>query len=176
VFVADAGNRIIWRYDHSGNVKGRIGEKNAERRIPGFIVPSPFFDVKVARDGLLRVTNTGRHQVELYTPEGDLELSWGRPGAAIENFCGCCNPIATAPHKDGRLVTLEKGIPRVKVYTAKGVFESVVAGPESFAENAKVCGPNDCTLGGLVAAVDAKGRIYILDLVVGNIRVMEEKV
>lgn len=175
VFIADAGNRIVWRCDHFGKVKGRIGEKDAGRKVPGFIVPSPFFDVEVAADGLLRVTNTGRHRVEIYTPEGDLELVWGKPGAAIENFCGCCNPIATVPLKDGRLVTLEKGIPRVKVYTARGEFESVVSGAECFSENAKVCGPNDCTLGGLDGAVDAKGQIYILDLFVGDIRVMEEK-
>jgi hypothetical protein len=71
------------------------------------------------------------------------------------------------------VVTFEKGIPRVKVYTADGVFESVVAGAESFAANAKVCGPNDCTLGGLDGVADVKGRIYILDLVAGVTRVME---
>jgi hypothetical protein len=175
VFVADAGTRIVLRYDPAGKIKGRIGEKNGNRKTSGFIVPSPFFDVQVAPDGLLRITNTGRHQVELYTPDGDLELAWGKPGAAIGNFCGCCNPIATVPLKDGRTVTLEKGIPRVKVYNPRGEFESVVAGAESFPENEKVCGPNDCGLGGLDGAVDAQGRIYILDLVVGSVRIMEEK-
>jgi len=153
----------------------RIGEKNKERNIPGFIVPSPFFAVTLAKDGLLRVTNPGRHRVEVYTFDGDFEQAWGKPGAAIENFCGCCNPIHLAMLADGRAVTLEKGIPRVKVYTADGTFESVVAGAELFAENTKVCGPNDCTVGGLAAAVDADGRIYILDFVANNVRVMERK-
>jgi hypothetical protein len=173
VFVADAGNRVVWRYDRAGGVKGRIGEKNKDRNIPGFIVPSPFFDVKTAPDGLLRVTNPGRHRVEAYTPDGDLEFAWGKPGAAIENFCGCCNPVNLAPLGAGRMVTFEKGIPRVKVYDAEGSFESVVAGTESFTENAKVCGPSDCTLGGLAGAVDARGRIHILDFVAGEVRVME---
>ena len=175
VFVADAGNRVVLRYDRSGRLKGRIGEKNEARNIPGLIVPSPFFDLELARDGLLLVSNPGRHRVEAYTFEGDLELAWGTAGWAIENFCGCCNPIATVPLRDGRIVTLEKGIPRVKVYSARGVFESVVAGAESFPENERVCGPNDCTLGGLDGAVDAKGRIYVLDLVAGSVRIMEEK-
>jgi hypothetical protein len=175
VFVADAGSREVLHYDPAGKLKGKIGEKNEQQKSPGFIVPSPFFDVEIAPDGLLRVTNPGRHQVEVYTFDGDLEFSWGKPGAAIENFCGCCNPIATIPLKDGRTVTLEKGIPRVKVYSQQGVFESVVAGAESFQENAKVCGPNDCTLGGLDGAVDAGGRVYILDLVARNVRIMEEK-
>jgi len=175
VFVADAGDRVVLRYDRSGKLKGRIGEKNQAMKTPGFIVPSPFFDVQIAPDGLLRVTNPGRHRVEAYTFDGDLEFAWGNPGAAIQNFCGCCNPIKLALLADGRVVTYEKGIPRVKVYSATGVFESVVAGAESFLENAKVCGPNDCTLGGLAGAVDSKGRIYILDLVAADVRVMERK-
>jgi hypothetical protein len=173
VFVADAGNRAVLRYDRSGHLKGRIGEKDQARNIPGLIVPSPFLDVEIARDGLLRVSNPGRHRVEVYTFEGDLELAWGTAGWAVENFCGCCNPINLALLPNGRVVTFEKGIPRVKVYTADGFFESVVAGAESFAANAKVCGPNDCTLGGLDGVADAKGRIYILDLVAGVTRVME---
>jgi hypothetical protein len=175
LFVADAGQRVLLRYDRSGKLTKRIGEKDKERNIPGFIVPSPFFAVALAKDGLLRVTNPGRHRVEIYTVDGDLEQAWGKPGAAMENFCGCCNPIHLAMLPDGRVVTLEKGIPRVKVYAADGTFESVVAGAESFAENARVCGPDDCTVGGLAGAVDEKGRIYILDLVANNVRVMERK-
>lgn len=175
LFVADAGQRMILRYDRSGKLIGRIGERNKERNIPGFIVPSPFFAVKLSADGLLRVTNPGRHRVEVYTADGDFEQSWGKAGAAIEHFCGCCNPTNLALLDDGRVVTFEKGIPRVKVHGANGAFEAVVAGAESFAENAKVCGPNDCTLGGLDGVADVMGRIYVLDFVANNVRVMEAK-
>lgn len=176
VFAADAGNRVLLRYDKSGKLVRRIGEKDKDRNIPGFIVPSPFFDVEIARDGLLRVTNPGRHRVELYTLDGDLEGSWGTTSMGINGFCGCCNPINLALLPDGRYVTCEKGLPRVKVYSATGEFESVVAGVETFAANAKACGPSDCTAGGLDAVVDAQGRIYILDFVTGDVRVMQRKV
>jgi hypothetical protein len=146
--------------------------------LTGLVVPSPYLDVVLARDGLLRVNNTGRHRVEAYTLSGDLESAWGKPSNAIEGFCGCCNPIGVAMLPDGRYVTCEKGLPRVKVYSPEGVFESVVAGPESFAENAK-SGINktraDCMLGGLNAAVDSQQRIYILDLVVNDVHVMKRK-
>ncbi len=178
VFAADAGNRVVLRYDKSGKLAGRIGEKSKERNIPGLIMPSPYLDVKLGRDGLLRVNNTGRHRMEAYTASGDLEFSWGKPSAAIEGFCGCCNPIGLALLPDGRYVTCEKGLPRVKVYSPEGVFESVVAGPESFPENAKatfVKGTEDCRLGGLDAAVDSQQRIYILDLVTNGVRVMKHK-
>jgi hypothetical protein len=175
VFVADAGNRVVLRYDKSGKLLHRLGEKDKERNIPGFIIPSPFFDVEIARDGLLRVSNPGRHRVELYTADGDFEGAWGTVSMGITGFCGCCNPINLALLPDGRFVTCEKGLPRVKVYSATGEFESVVAGVESFVENGKACGPADCTAGGLDAAVDAQGRIYILDLVTGDVRVMKPK-
>jgi len=176
IFAADSGNRVILHYDKSGELLGRIGEKNKERNLPGFIVPSPYLDVEIARDGLLRVNNPGRHHVEAYTLDGDFEGAWGKPTAAIDGFCGCCNPIGLALLPDGRFVTCEKGLPRVKVYSAEGAFESVVAGTESFPENAKACsGLNDCVHGGLDAAVDLQGRIYILDLVAGGIRVMKRK-
>ncbi|MCX6928810.1 MAG: hypothetical protein NT154_37200 [Verrucomicrobia bacterium] len=178
VFAADAGNRVVLRYDKSGKLVGRIGERNKERNIPGLIVPSPYLDVVLGRDGLLRVNNTGRHRVEAYTTSGDLEFAWGKPSAGIEGFCGCCNPIGLALLPDGRYVTCEKGLPRVKVYSHEGAFESVVAGTETFPENAKatfVKGTEDCRLGGLSGAVDSQQRIYILDLVANDVRVMKRK-
>jgi len=45
LFVADSGGRVVLRYDRSGKLAGRIGEKNKERNVPGLIVPSPYLDV-----------------------------------------------------------------------------------------------------------------------------------
>ena len=176
VFAADAGKLVVLRYDRNGKIVGRIGRKDAERTVPGFIVPSPFLDVVIHRDGLLRVNNPGRHRVEAYTFDGELEGAWGKPSAAIEGFCGCCNPIALATLADGRIVTCEKGIPRVKIFSAAGEFESVVAGAESFPENAHACTDlNDCIHGGIDAAADSDGHIYILDIVAHDVRVMKRK-
>jgi len=178
LFAADSGNRIILRYDLSGKLISRLGEKNKERNVPGFIVPSPYLDVEIARDGLLRVNNPGRHRVEVYTTEGDFELAWGNASMGITGFCGCCNPINLALLPDGRYVTCEKGLPRVKIYSERGEFESVVAGAESFPENARACaskGLGDCTQGGLDVVADSRGRIYILDFVTSEVRVMQRK-
>jgi len=176
VFAADSGNRVVLRYDRSGKLVSRIGEKNRERGVPGFILPSPYLDVEVARDGLLRVNNTGRHRVEAYTVSGDFEGAWGKPAMGVDGFCGCCNPIGLTLLPEGGFVTCEKGLPRVKIYSEQGEFESVVAGPESFPENARVCSHlNDFTRGGMDAAADSEGRIYILDFVAGDIRVMKRK-
>ncbi|MGA2176554.1 MAG: hypothetical protein ABSH38_16380 [Verrucomicrobiota bacterium] len=176
VFAADAVKLVVLRYDRAGKIVGRIGHKDADRNVPGLIVPSPFLDVIIHRDGLLRVNNPGRHRIEAYTFDGDLEGAWGKPAAAIEGFCGCCNPIGLTALADGRIVTCEKGLPRVKIYSATGEFESVVAGTESFPENAHACTDlNDCIHGGIDAAADADGRIYVLDIVTSDVRVMKRK-
>ena len=176
LFAADSGHRVILRYDLAGKLLGRIGARNTELQAPGLIVPSPFLDVKLHPDGLLRVNNPGRHRFEAYTVDGAFEGAWGTPSAAIRGFCGCCNPIGLAVLPDGRTVTCEKGLARVKVFGADGEFESVVAGPEAFPANVKACAnPADCTKGGLDAAVDAQGCIHILDRVTAEIRVFQPK-
>lgn len=176
LFAADSGNRVILRYDRNGKLLKRIGAKDPARNVPGFIVPSPNLTVKLHPDGLLRVGNPGRHRIEAYTVDGDFEGSWGVASAAISGFCGCCNPIGIAVLSDGRMVTCEKGLPRVKVLGPDGALESVVAGPESFAANIKACSdPNDCRRGGLDAAVDAQGHIHVLDRVTGEIRAFKPK-
>jgi hypothetical protein len=174
VFVADAAHRVVLHYDLEGNLIDHIGEKDPERDIPGFIIPSPYFDVAVARDGLLRVSNPGRNRIELYTLDGDLELWWGENGIAIERFCGCCNPVNFAMLDDGSYVTAEKGLIRVKVYDPDGTFRGVVAGPDELVvggasrvfENA-----DDAESSGFDVAVDTEGRIYILDTIENQVRV-----
>jgi hypothetical protein len=176
LWVADSGQRIVWHCDRAGKLLGRIGGREPERNIPGFSVPSPFLDVRLHPDGLLRINNPGRHRVEAYTAGGDLELAWGRPSAGIAGFCGCCNPIALALLPGGRTVTCEKGLPRVKVYGADGTLESVVAGTESFSENhRKAAAADGSARAGLDVAVDSQARIHILDRATGEVRVMRLK-
>ena len=164
VFAADAGNRVVLRYGPDGQIVGRIGAKDPDRNIPGLQVPSPHLDVAIGADGLLRVTNPGRREVEAYTFDGDLELSWGTSSVGIEGFCGCCNPTDIAVLPDGGIVTSEKGLPRVKVYDATGKLLAVVAPPEAFDEGAE----------GLDLATDAGGRIYVLDPRAAAVRVYEK--
>ncbi|MHC4752788.1 MAG: NHL repeat-containing protein, partial [Planctomycetota bacterium] len=174
VFVADAGNRIVVHYDITGTVINRIGKKDSRRNIPGFVIPSPYFDLAVPRDGLLRVVNPGRRRIEAYTFDGDLEFWWGEASAAIEGFCGCCNPVNIAVLPDDGFVTCEKGLVRVKVYDSEGEFLGVVAGPSQLARDGeyRVCDlPEECQAGGFDVAVDASGRIFVLDTINNVVRI-----
>ncbi len=174
-FIADSGNRVVYRCDLNGKAINRIGDRDKDRGVPGFVLPSPFLEVELHRDGLLRVANPGRHLVEAFTFDGDRATAWGKASMGIQGFCGCCNPVALATLPDGRFVTCEKGLPRVKVYSQEGDFESVIAGVESFPENAKVGSgeaPGDGVKASLDAVADHEGRVFILDTVTGMIRVM----
>ena len=174
VLVADAGNRIVIRYDSAGNIINKIGKKDSFRNIPGFVIPSPYFDIAVPKDGLIRVVNPGRLRIEAYTLEGDIEFWWGQPSAAVEGFCGCCNPVNIAILPDGSFVTCEKGLVRVKIYNSGGSFVGVVAGPEQFGSGGKssICTlPEECQTGGFDVAVDKEGRIFVLDTVDNIVKV-----
>ena len=164
IFAADAGNRIIRKYDKSGNYLLKIGEKDESKDIPGCIIPSPFFDVDIDPDGFLWVVNPGRHSLENYTPDGDLRSSWGVFSMTIEGFCGCCNPTHITILNDGKFITSEKGIARIKVYNRLGNLESVVAGPDQFSKGTV----------GLDLAADSQGRIYVLDPMKKTIRIFEK--
>ncbi|MHC4214976.1 MAG: NHL repeat-containing protein [Planctomycetota bacterium] len=175
VFVADAANRIVIRYDKQGKVIKRIGKKDPDRNIPGFVIPSPYFDLAIARDGLLRVVNSGMHRIEAYTFDGDFEnsCSWGEFSSAIDGFVGCCNPVNFAILSDGNFITCEKGLVRVKVYNAEGKFTAVVAGPEQLipGKTPLICNyPSQCQSGGFDIAVGTEDQVYVLDTVKNVIR------
>ena len=174
VFAADAGNRIVLRYDTSGNLINRIGQKDTDRNIPGFVVPSPYFDLAVGHDGLLRVVNPGRLRIEAYTFDGDLEFWWGEFSSGVEGFCGCCNPVNFAILDDDSFVTCEKGLIRVKIYDPEGAFVGVVAGPEQLVQGgtSRICAtPAACQAGGFDVAVDAQGRVFVLDTIRNVVRI-----
>ncbi len=163
LFVADAGTKLVYVCDSTGRVERAFGQRNPTNGVEGFLIPSPYFDLAMAPDGLLRVVDPGRHRIEAYTAAGDLEVAWGRPALEVEGFCGCCNPAHLAVLPDGRFVTSEKGLRRVKVYDAKGVFGGVILGTDILGEGAEPA----------AVAVDAAGRVLVALPDGGKVRTYE---
>lgn len=121
VFVADAGNRKVLRFDAGGKLAGTVGRD--------YLVPSPFFDVAAGSDGTLWVADPGHHEVQHFASDGTMIAAWGTSSTDIGGFGGCCNPVHLAVLPCGMLVTAEKGLPRVKVYETDGKLTAVVAAP-----------------------------------------------
>ncbi len=129
VFVADAGNQEVLRFDLGGKLVGRVRD--------AFIVPSPFFDVVASADGTLWAANPGVHTVRHYTATGRTLASWGKSSLEPEGFGGCCNPAHIAQLPCGKIVTSEKGLLRVKVYEPDGKVFAIVAMPKDFPSGEK---------------------------------------
>jgi hypothetical protein len=177
IFIADAGQRIVWCYDIDGNFIRKIGEKNLEKNISGFVVPGPYFDLAMAPDGLLRVVNPGNHQIEAYTITGDREFAWGKFGNRLEDFTACCNPVSIAVLSDSSIITCEKGVARVKVYDTFGKLKGFVADPKKL-ENVPVSTGSkqeQSQLYGFDIAADDTGYVYILDRARNTVRFYRHK-
>jgi DNA-binding beta-propeller fold protein YncE len=166
VYVADAGNRVVIHYDKGGAELGRIGKLDEKNDIPGIEVPSPYLDLAVNPDGYLWVVNPGRLGLERYRSDGSIVTSWYKPELSLQGFSGCCNPTHVAFAKDGRLITAEKGLVRLKVYdVTSGEFEELIAGSRLF--------PREQSLRDIL--VDGSNRILVLDPRTDTVRIFDEK-
>lgn len=159
VMVADSGNRVVHRFDPTGDFVFEIGERDREENVVGLVVPSPYLECEFDAEGNLHVNNPGRLRVEKYTPGGELLGFWGEAGIEPEKFCGCCNPVSFALMPDGRIATAEKSIPRVKIYEDGRMMAFM--GPRFFSKDAT----------GLSVAAGPGGRIYVTDPADGRVRV-----
>lgn len=164
IYVADAGNRIIHHYNFKGEKLDDIGQKDEQKGVPEFVIPSPYFDVAVDVDGFLWAANTGRHTFENFNKDGSLRTSWGVTSMKIEGFSGCCNPAHFAILNDNSFITSEKGMPRIKQYDQHGQFIGIVAPPDAFTGK---LAPD--------IAVDEQQRIIALDFERQQIRIFERK-
>ncbi len=184
VWVADAGGRRVLEYDTAGKLLRTIGERNPSKNVPGLVVPSPHLDVALDSSGSLWVANPGKHSLEKYGKDGSVVASWGKMGAGMDCFCGCCNPSDFAIGPGDVFVTVEKGVFRIKEYSKEGKLQSLVATGEEFGGGA-VCNiivPGETPASrhaksgeSLDLAVAKNGSVYVLDPTSKSVRVFKQK-
>ena len=150
VLVADASARIIRRFDASGRQRNLIGDQG---RTKAFMLPNGRLDVSVDAAGIVRATDSGRHQVSSWALDGTPVGKFGKFGMQDPaDFVGCCNPMNVATTPEGKVVTSEKMVARVKVFEPDGRLLAVI-GTEHFDPM--------CTQ--IHLDVDSKGRILAAD-------------
>ena len=103
-FVADSGNRVIWKLSSAGRVVNRITSEGRS-----FRVSKTAFPVYWTGSRLL-VGETASHRVLELDGEGNRIRSWGNRNRRANGFSGCCNPVALACNADGEVITAERGI------------------------------------------------------------------
>ena len=158
VLAGDAADRAIRRFDRGGKFLNNIGKDNP---VNGLLIPNGVVDFGVDAHGIIFAANPGKHRVERYTHGGELLGHIGRfDGLDPAGFTGCCNPTNVAI-RDG-IFTTEKAGPRVKAYDFSGKLLEVIA-TDLFDANCK----------NMDIAVDARGRVYVVDTVKASIFVFE---
>jgi hypothetical protein len=158
VLVADAQARIIRRFGLDGTPRGIIGDQVKTR---SFILPNRSLDLAVDSGGIVYATDSGRHQVTEWALDGSPRGKFGKFGMlAPDDFVGCCNPVNIAVTPDGKVVTAEKMVARVKVYEPDGTLLAVI-GPENF----------DPACTHIYVTVDSNGRILAADPVRREVKV-----
>lgn len=163
LFVADAGTRKIHRFLKDKNNPGNLLIDDISYRFNKFIIPSAFFDIKHGLDDSLWIANTGKHALENYSLDGRLISFWTRPSITTDGFSGCCNPAHIAIASSGNIITSEKGINRIKVYSKTGDFLSVVAGSQMighYIQNPDI-------------AVNSEDAVFLLDNTAKKIRIFK---
>jgi sugar lactone lactonase YvrE len=150
ILVADAKTRLIYRYELDGSRVGIIGDRN---KTGSFMLPNGWLDFDVDSTGRLYATDTGRHRVTEWLSDGTPDGAFGKFGMQDPaNFVGCCNPVNVAVTPAGNVVTAEKMIARVKVFSPEGELLAYI-GPENFHQKCR----------NVHLAVDSRGRILTAD-------------
>jgi len=163
LFVANAAKPEVIRYTLNGEIEMRFDGTRQEISEFGFIIPSPYFDIKIDPDEQIWIANTGLQNIQNYTVEGKLRAFWGNSGYKLEDFTGCCNPAHFTILSDGSFATSEKGLVRIKVHKPSGELDAVVAAPGDFDKGSD---PLDLTS-------DEQDNIYAMDISRNMIRKFE---
>ncbi len=166
IYLADARGKRILVYRRDGSAKTEILAGKQGDAAGRFVIPSPYFDIAASPEGLLSVANTGEHRIEQYTSGGTFVNAWGHASMGIEGFVGCCNPADFMLLPDGRYVTSEKGLNRIKIHRPDGTLDGVVASPRSLVADASLAAQacSNCSIGySLDLATDRHGTVFALD-------------
>ncbi|HUS87106.1 MAG TPA: hypothetical protein VMW76_07700 [Bacteroidales bacterium] len=155
VAFADAGDKVVFVLNKAGALVSLVGQPGNQ-----YVVPSPYFDVSISDDDMLITANPGKRNIEFRTIKGEIISYFGEEGAALEYFCGCCNPSHFAFMQGGNLVTAEKGINRIKIVEPDGELVELVAQPDQFTASV----PLDLAVSGknlIYAANPADSKLYV---------------
>jgi hypothetical protein len=162
IFIADAGQNVVQRFDWEGKLLESFGESQPPHFSPAINGVRASFDLAFDLDDLVYVVNRRDHRIEGYSDQGHLERHWGNASPAVEDFAGTNNPVHLAITSSDHFVTAEEDPLRIKLYSRFGKFERVVCGSDGVG-----------SVAGLAA--DSRNRILVLDGKSRCVRVFEEK-
>ena len=110
IFVSDTNDKTVKAIKKDSNdvifdIKGE----------PKFLIPGPFFPIGLYNDQIW-IADTGRHQLQIYNLQGEYVSTW----TPSEPLPGCCNPTDFTIVGNGNIITMQKGISEVKMFSPTG--------------------------------------------------------
>ena len=117
VFVVDRDAHQILIFDTAGQILQTLGIRNSPKSGEPFNHPT---DVAVAPDGEIYASDGyGNSRVHRFTAEGQLQMSWGNPGAAAGEFT---TPHAVWIDAENRVLVADRENNRVQVFDREGTY------------------------------------------------------
>ncbi|MDR1959614.1 MAG: hypothetical protein LBQ54_11340 [Planctomycetaceae bacterium] len=139
LYASDCVNKAVYVLDIEGKILQTLAKDKVysddKEAFPGFFVPSPYFAMDCDDTGTLWVANPLKHQLTAFSGGTVWEPSktWGKESlSAPDAFTGCCNPADFAIFRDGRFVTVEKQVQKIKLFLPTGEFITYIANPSHF--------------------------------------------
>jgi len=125
-------NKVIFVSDtNSKNVKAINRDSNDVifdiEGDPKFQIPGPFFPIGLYNDQIW-IADPGRHQLQIYNFQGEYVSTW----TPDEPFPGCCNPTDFTIVENGNIITMQKGISEVKMFSPTGGIICTIAPTNAF--------------------------------------------
>lgn len=152
VFLSDSSLKRILVYDRKGRFLKIFAERDLER--PTGLA----FDEK---SGKLYVTDTAKHQVRIYGPDGKLEKTFGRRGTREGEFN---YPTHLSLGADGVLFVVDSLNYRVQTFRPDGVFVA------EFGHHGDGSGDFASPKG---LATDSRGHVYVVDALFDAVQVFD---
>ncbi|MBC7248934.1 MAG: TIGR03663 family protein [Anaerolineae bacterium] len=152
VYVADAGNNRIQKFDAEGTLLKQWGEQG--NGVGQFQEP---WGIGVGPDGSVYVADTWNHRIQKFDADGNFLLMWGEFGqttvaSGYESFFW--GPRDVVVDSSGLVYVTDTGNKRVQVFDANGRFVA------QFGGLGVLEGKMDEPVG---LALDAEGHLYVAD-------------
>ncbi len=154
IYVTDLRNNRIQHFSADGQLINAWGTfaDISKGEAPGGTFYEPW-DVAVAQDGTVFVSDTWNHRIQAFTPAGEFIRTWGYFGQA-ENSDAFWGPRGLAIDSAGRLYVADTGNKRIAIFEPDGTFVT------QFGTTGFDPGQFDEPTG---VAIDKDGIVYVAD-------------
>ncbi|NWJ45822.1 MAG: SBBP repeat-containing protein [Chloroflexi bacterium] len=127
IYVGDAGNHSIQKFDYAGRFLFSFGSKGTGAGQFDYDPGTPCTRLSIAIDplGYIYVADCGNYRIQKFDSAGNFLLMWGKQGTADGEFGGIIypgGPYGIAVDSKGNVYVADRGNARIQVFDSNGHF------------------------------------------------------